>query len=61
MGWNRREKQGELFDKAARFLSIRDKIGGLAAFVNWRFDCEECDEDDPQARPEEDVVEVLYW
>jgi GNAT superfamily N-acetyltransferase len=60
MGWNRREKQGELFDKVGRFIVIKDKEDNLAAFVNWRFDIEECDEDDPQAREQEDFLEVLY-
>lgn len=61
MGWSRREKQGELFDKTGRFIILRSTQGRLVAFTHWRFDCEDCDEDDPHARPEEDIIEVLYW
>lgn len=61
MGWSRREKQGELFDKAGRFIILQDVQGRLVAFTNWRFDCEDCDKDDVNARPKEDIIEVLYW
>lgn len=61
MGWDRKEKQLELFSKDSYLIVVKDTTAGaLVCFVNWRFDCEECDEDDEMARRGQDVVEVVY-
>lgn len=33
----------------------------LAGYLLWRFDTEECLDDDPCARKGQDEVEVAYW
>ncbi|UZJ52253.1 hypothetical protein CBS101457_001573 [Exobasidium rhododendri] len=60
MGWDRKGKRRELFDKDSYLILLQAKAGSLVGFVNWRFDCEECDEDDEMARRGDDVVEVVY-
>jgi hypothetical protein len=60
MGWDRKEKRMELFSKHSYFNLLQSSAGVLIAFANWRFDCEDCDEDDKMARAGEDVIEVAY-
>jgi len=61
MGWDRNEKRKELFSKSSYFIVLKDDVDSLVSFVNWRFDVEECHEDDQVARMDGEVVEVAYW
>lgn len=72
-GWDSKAKRDELFDPASRFLTIVKHrttehntanampASMLMGFVMWRFDTEECMENDPCARVGEDEIAVAYW
>lgn len=61
-GWNASEKRTELFHRTSRFVIVTAKgDDALSGFVNWRFDEEECERDDPCSRNDEcETIEVAY-